>query len=377
VVPPPATCPSAGTDGTPAPNSQNPISSWGINGTGYSVVAIGDIVYVGGTFSQAVSPTGQTAPRADLAAFCIKDGSLVSKFVANTNGQVWALTTDGTSLFAGGSFTSINGQPTNRLVKLDPITGAVDTSFNPPAIPDVVYALGYRAANASIYAGGDFSIAGNQGKKGASFDHTNGTVTGWNPNADARIESLEVSGNEQIVYIGGSFDNVGGGAHNGLARTDAATGAVASVQFGNNHGVPGRIDGRVFSISIGPDNITPYVAIGPAKPGGTNGGNKFVAYNPTTGLETWLENGPDGDAQAIELINGVLYGGFHGGWNGDPTKRLEGLNPANGSTTGFAPNTGGVLGVRGMAQAGGRLFAVGDFSFMGTTNKLNGVAIFN
>ena len=47
--------------------------------------------------------------------------------MANTNGQVWALTTDGTSLFAGGSFTSINGQPTNRLVKLDPITGAVDT----------------------------------------------------------------------------------------------------------------------------------------------------------------------------------------------------------------------------------------------------------
>ena len=30
-----------------------------------------------------------------------------------------------------------------------------------------------------------------------------------------------------------------------------------------------------------------------------------------------------------------------------------------------------------MAQAGGRLFAVGDFSIMGTTNKLNGVAIFN
>jgi len=377
VVQPPATCPSAGTDGTPGPNSANPMSSWGINGTGYSVVAIGDIVYVGGTFSQAVSPTGQMVPRADLAAFCIKDGSLVSKFVANTNGEVWALTTDGTSLFAGGSFTSINGQATNRLVKLDRITGAVDTTFNPPAIPDIVYALGYRAANASVYAGGDFSIANNQGKKGASFDHTNGAVTGWNPNADARIESLEISGNEQTVYIGGSFDNVGGSAHNGLARTDAATGAVAAVQFGNNHGVPGRIDGRVFSISIAPDNVTPYVAIGPAKPGGTNGGNKFVGYNPTTGLETWVENGPDGDAQAIELINGVLYGGFHGGWNNDPQKRLEGLNPATGNVTGFAPNTGGVLGVRGMAQAGGRLFAVGDFSSMGSTNKLNGLAIFN
>ena len=71
--PPQPTCPSAGTDATPGPNSQNPISSWGINGTGYSVVTIGDIVYVGGTFSQAVSPTGQNVAHADLAAFCIKD----------------------------------------------------------------------------------------------------------------------------------------------------------------------------------------------------------------------------------------------------------------------------------------------------------------
>ena len=142
-------------------------------------------------------------------------------------------------------------------------------------------------------------------------------------------------------------------------------------------GTPGRIDGRIFSITVGPDNVTPYVAIGPAKPGGTNGGNKFATYDPTTGNSLWEQNGPDGDGQAIELINGVIYGGFHGGWNGDTSKRLEGLNPANGNPTGFAPNTGGLLGVRGMAQAGGRLFAVGDFSFMGTTNKLNGVAIFN
>ena len=74
-----------------------------------------------------------------------------------------------------------------------------------------------------------------------------------------------------------------------------------------------------------------------------------------------------------------LYGGFHGGWNGDPTKRLEGLNASNGGLSGFAPNTGGVLGVFDLAQApvSGRFVAVGDFKNMGATNKLNGVAIFN
>ena len=89
----------------------------------------------------------------------------------------------------------------------------------------------------------------------------------------------------------------------------------------------GLIEGRIFSIAVGgPTNATPYVAIGPAKPGGTNGGNKFASYDPATGNATWEQNGPDGDAQAIELINGTLYGGFHGGWNGDAAKRIEGLN---------------------------------------------------
>ena len=56
-APPAPACPAAGTDGTPGPNGQNPIGSWGVNGTAFAVVAIGDIVYVGGTFSQAVSPS--------------------------------------------------------------------------------------------------------------------------------------------------------------------------------------------------------------------------------------------------------------------------------------------------------------------------------
>jgi hypothetical protein len=166
-------------------------------------------------------------------------------------------------------------------------------------------------------------------------------------------------------------------AHNALARTNADTGVVDSIVFSRKT-LPdsGLIQGRIFDIAVDSNNV-PYVAIGPARPGGTNGGNRFVRYDPTSGNTVWEQNGPDGDAQAIELMNGTLYGGFHGGWNGDTSKRLEGMSPATGATTGFAPNSGGIIGVRGLAQDRGRLFAVGDFSSMGSTNKLNGLAIFN
>jgi hypothetical protein len=358
-----------------------------VNGTAYSVVAIGDIVYVGGTFSQAVAPNGQQVNRANLAAFCIKTGTLLSSFVGNTNNRVWALTTDGTNLFVGGEFTEYNGQPSNRLVKVHPTTGARIAMPNLPTIPDDVLALGYRPANQSVYVGGDFSIVvsgqGVVGKKGASVHRATGALTGWNPNADRRIESLEISPDQQWVYIGGSFDNVGGQPHHALARTNANSGAVDVVSFSRlNNPNSGRIDGRIFSIAVGADN-TPYVAIGPGSqlpppaPPAPGGGNKFARYDPSSGNAVWEQNGPDGDAQAIELINGTLYGGFHGGWNTDTTKRLMGMSPATGATTGFAPNSGGVIGVRGLAQDRGRLFAVGDFASMGGTNKLNGLAIFN
>jgi hypothetical protein len=256
---------------------------------------------------------------------------------------------------------------------------------NLPAIPDDVLALAYRPANQSVYIGGDFDIAGPGRRKGASVNKDTGALTGWSIDADGKVESLELSGGlaQPTVYIGGAFDVVNNAAHNALARTDANTGAVDPVVF-SRASMPGSglIQGRIFSIAVGSDN-TPYVAIGPTIPPGQgiNGGNRFARYDPTTGANVWEQNGPDGDAQAIELINGTLYGGFHGGWGVgntvDTTKRLMGMSPATGATSGFGPNSGGVLGVRGLAQDRGRLFAVGDFASMGGTNKLNGLAIFN
>ena len=212
----------------PGPDSQNPISSWGIDGAGYSAVVIGGVAYVGGVFQNAISPAGVKVARQNLAAFCLADGSLLTSFVANFNngprggsgfepGGVRALTTDGSSLYVGGDFTTLNGQPVNRLVKLNPTTGAPIAGFNPPDIPSVVYALDYFGGK--VYAGGDFSVGAPAAKKGASFDAATGAFAGWNPDADAKINSLKVSPDGQYVFIGGSFATVGGAAHDKLART--------------------------------------------------------------------------------------------------------------------------------------------------------------
>jgi hypothetical protein len=161
-----AACPAVPAS-VPGPDRQDPIGSWGVDGAGYSVVVIGGVAYVGGVFQNAVSPTGAKVARQNLAAFCLADGSLLTSFVANFNngprggsgfepGGVRALTTDGSSLYVGGDFTTLNGQPVNRLVKLNAATGAPVGGFNPAGIPSVVYALDYSGGK--VYAGGDFSV---------------------------------------------------------------------------------------------------------------------------------------------------------------------------------------------------------------------------
>jgi len=393
VTTPAPACPTPAANGNPGPDSQNPMSSWGVDGTGYTSVVIGNVVYVGGSFSNAVSPTGTKVARNDLAAFCLASGQLLNSFVANFDGPVYALTTDGASLFVGGNYATLNGKPVNRLLKLSATTGALVSGFNAPAIPvnKPIYALDYFGGE--VYAGGDFSAGSAPilGKKGISVSSTTGAFAGWNPNvtdatSGASINALKVSPNGQSVFIGGKFDSVGGQTHDDLAKTAASNGAVSSTQYGNNQGVPGEMDARILSIAVDPDNTTIYVSAGPTEPQGSglNGGNKLYRF-ASDGTPVWHATF-NGDNQAVVLTGGTLYTGFHGGFgcpkppNGSAacSLRLLGFTTSGGQTS-FSPNSGGVLGVRALALGsnGNRLVAVGDFSNMGSTGKLHGVAIFN
>lgn len=56
--------------------SDTPAAGWGVNGNVYATLVVGDTVYVGGSFSAAVSPTGQQVARANIAAFSMSSGAL-------------------------------------------------------------------------------------------------------------------------------------------------------------------------------------------------------------------------------------------------------------------------------------------------------------
>jgi hypothetical protein len=104
------------------------------SGAVYKFVQVGATMYAGGAFSSVSTPAGVspggTFARSNIVAFNAATGVVSTGFAPSVNGEVWALASDGASLWVGGTFTSVNGVARRGLAKLNPATGAVDTAFN-------------------------------------------------------------------------------------------------------------------------------------------------------------------------------------------------------------------------------------------------------
>ena len=247
-------------------------------------------------------------------------------------------------------------------------------------------------ANGVVYAAGEFGKigappAGNQNYVGnaAGFNATNGGWTGWFAGADSKVESIAVSGSS--VFIGGNFGQrsptrPAGTARDRLAKLDTTgAGTLSSVNYGT-------VGARPFDLAS-PDGQTLFAAIGPAA-GASGLGNRITSFGPT-GAENWHNASLKGNGQAVEIVGSTLFAGFLGGYDnpGSPLPllpanyRVLGINPAitnvNNQITSFQPGVASATpdnGVFDLAQSPDRLVAVGDFTSVGTTGGLHGVAIF-
>src|SRR3954468_3532523 len=122
--------PSGSVSALPVTFSTRPVAGDLLDGEGLAVLQVGSPLHAGGLFANVRNQAGTTiAARANLAAFDLSTGHLVSAFRADTNGPVRSLATDGSRIFAGGSFTTVNGITRSRLVALNRSTGAVDTTW--------------------------------------------------------------------------------------------------------------------------------------------------------------------------------------------------------------------------------------------------------
>ena len=185
------------------------------SGAVYKFVQVGGTMYAGGAFSSVSTPAGVspggTFARSNIVAFNAATG-VISSFAPSVNGEVWALASDGTSLWIGGTFTSVNGTARRGVAKLNPSTGAVDTAFNANLASGKVTEL--ALAGGRLLAGGTFpgKLRALNPATGANTGYLNLAISGSVTANAGPVEVYRFAVNPagtRLVAVG-NFTSVGG-----------------------------------------------------------------------------------------------------------------------------------------------------------------------
>jgi uncharacterized delta-60 repeat protein len=247
-------------------DSFNPGSSSGI--LSIVVQPDGKILVAGGFTASGGNYGGQ--PRNRIARLDPTTG-LADSFNPDVNGVPFsiALQKDGKVLFGGPDFTSVGGQPRNRIARVN-ADGTLDAGFDPNATAASA-GLGVNTiavqADGRILAGGNFTTIGGQPRNRiARLNATNGAADSFDPNSSGSVISIALQGDGKIL-AGGTFTSLtpNGGSvvtRNRIARlvSDARLANISTrlrVETGDNALIGGFIitgtqSKKVIIRAIGP-----------------------------------------------------------------------------------------------------------------------------
>ncbi len=440
-----------------------PLDAWGPSGPVRAVARSGDTLYIGGTFNYVgpltggfavfdgtgaltasapelpgpvtdatplpdggwiVLHSGRTLARLDSA------GRVVPTWNATVDGEISAvrLSTDGQTLFLGGTFGRVNGIMRRGLAAIDVATATV-TPWAPPVggsltgilafgtrlvltgylcdnmqcsgiaavegdtgarVPWPAFALNVLIINAmaikddELYISGALVFPQLLHASGARIDLQTGQALPWNP--DSRLAKLEVDRGRLFGRMIGS-----------AVELDPTSGAVLGVLGAATDAMAVR-DGRVYLANSGALRVLDvntgtevwraatdgFVAgsvprgnsvavIGGFRSAGGVTRRSVYALDLRTGRPTAFDPGlRSSQVQSLALmgdlllVGGQLFGGVAG-----PPQGLLALDAGTGRQRPWSPMSGSFSRASSLLVSGGRLFVGGSFTQFGDTLRSN------
>jgi hypothetical protein len=328
----------------------SPLSGNGFDGAVAALASNGTALYVGGAFSNYLQGSGASAHH--IAKLDPSTGAIDTSFGAPSGGfdaTVSALAVGGTSVYAGGSFSAYGGiaGSATALAKLDLVTGAQDTTFSPPGATANGFSgpvLGLATSATSVYAVGNFTayrgVAGSANDV-AKLDLATGALdTTFSPPAsngfDGAAACVAISGSS--LYVGGTFSAYQGvpSSANDLAKLDLTTGAIDTTFSPTTSATANGFNAGVASLYASGTSLYVGGAF-TAYQGVAGSSNRLAKLDLVSGVldTTFSPAAANGFDQSVSALGGsaslLVVGGAFGAYEGTLlTRSLALLDPATG-----------------------------------------------
>lgn len=248
-------------------------------------------IIIGGFFTQYTGTTQNRIIRLN------SDGSKDSSFIVGTGFnnavQTSVIQSDG-KIMAGGGFTSYNGSPQDRLVRLNS-DGTIDTSFD-SSISAFNFVL-----TISIDSSGKYIVGGNRNNSSLARLNTDGSIdssfsVGTTGFGDTGVNVALIQPSDGKIIVGGTFTDYDGTSANKIIRLNTD----GSIDTNFVYGV--GFDLGVLTIAIQSDN---KILIGGSfTTYNGNNVNRLIRLNSNGSIDTSFNI--DSSLNSVTNINGIL-----------------------------------------------------------------------
>jgi hypothetical protein len=248
-----------------------------------------------------------------------------------SNGAIHCVRVDNSGkIYIGGDFTTYNGVSTNRIARLNS-NGTIDTSFSTSGFNSTVRVIKFDSSG-KLYVGGDFTQYSGQtnnriiklntdGTKDTSFDNTSGF------NSTVYDIQFDSTGS---LWVGGAFTTYSGVSSPYLAKL--TTGGTRDVSYSTTNSP----NTNVNTIAVDNNNDV-YIGGNFTQVGAVANNSRYIAkILKTGGTDSTFVVGAAGSSNAFDGVvftihyksstNTIIAGGSFGSWKGSSNIHLTELS---------------------------------------------------
>jgi PKD repeat protein len=306
-----------------------------LDGSVKSIQQFGEIILIGGDFSQIQSRDGTTTySRHNLAAFNATTGEISTAFAPDPDGEVTTIipSGDGSTAFVAGYFNNISGGGSPSLARIDVTTGARVAGFKAPKFDGRIKDL--RLSNGRLWIAGLFTtVAGNAQPALATVNPTTGAydpymtlqLAGVHNGGITTVMKLDITPDGSKLVAIGNFDMIQGVKHHQIFMLDL-TGPSAAVENWQtnfyNTACSSSYQTYMRDLDISPDGSYFVVTTTGAYGGSLTACDSTARWNldarGTNLAAKWIDNTGGDTTYAVAVTGTVVYTGGHARWQNNP-----------------------------------------------------------